>query len=149
MKKKIIFGLALIAMVWSFTSCNKDNDEIVETNALVHTTWSYEKSNFNLQGDLKRWGSLQFQTNKDVVVTVGYEYQGEQDNFGNYHGAYNRNETSLHGIYEYKAPNLTITLNAEDGQPAKTLKYIVDEKAKTILPVSGVNSSDEVVYRKK
>ncbi len=140
----------LIALVFSLTACNNNNEDTPSvTNSLVNTTWSYEKTEDGSFTKIKKhWGSLKFVSATNVVVVSGAEFRAADN--GSLHKEVKKDTTTA--TYVYNVPELRITM-PEDKKVPLVLEYRVDEKAGTITQVKiGDELVDEVqaiIYRRQ
>ena len=147
----------LIALVFSLTACNNnDEDTPSVNNSLVNTTWSYEKEEKGSPTKIKKhWGSLKFVSATNVVVVSGAEFRGEDNTDpkkGNSQEEVKVKKDTTTATYVYNVPVLRITMPKDKTVPL-VLEYKVDEKAGTITQVKiGDELVDEVqaiIYRRQ
>jgi hypothetical protein len=119
---KKVFSLAiaaLLAMSFTFTSCSKDDDDIVTPDSLSETTWAVRLGDNSL--------TLSFRTE------ILYELSTSGPDLGDLEGM---------GFYTYSKPNLTLTLGM--GDSAETIHGVVNgDKLK--LTIEG----EEITLTKK
>lgn len=125
--KNVIFTMLLCAVTF-FTSCSKDEDDLISKNNIVGT---WEARQIKVDGD---WIAIPSNSKYSMSVTF-YEdgrYYGESDFFGTGYGTYNISGNSIKTyvdgeyMYTYQVNNITdsmaeVTMIDEDSSSGESL----------------------------